>query len=189
MGFVSLSLIEWECNYKSYRLVQLPVLSVLCLHLIAVGIAALVRLRGQKIINFGEGRPAIEIVRVDLELLRTVPGFSAAPLTAVALISEIALRCDLQISGIRVAPQMRLHLQGRGVCRFRLTLFPILFLPQALRLRCCALFRDTRNSYVVSNLPHNTKQRFIWQGFRLPRKTAAGIEAALLIGTGSDFAG
>ncbi len=40
---------------------QLPVLSVLCLHLIAVGIAALVRLRGQKI----EGRPAIEIVRVD----------------------------------------------------------------------------------------------------------------------------
>ena len=44
---------------------QLPVLSVLCLHLIAVGIAALVRLRGQKIINFGEGRPAIEIVRVD----------------------------------------------------------------------------------------------------------------------------
>lgn len=81
MGFVSL--IEWECNYKSYRLVQLPVLSVLCLHLIAVGIAALVRLRGQKIINFGEGRPAIEIVRVDLELLRTVPGFSAAPLTAI----------------------------------------------------------------------------------------------------------
>ena len=56
---------EWECNYKSYRLVQLPVLSVLCLHLIAVGIAALARLRGQKIINFGEGRPAIEIVRVD----------------------------------------------------------------------------------------------------------------------------
>ena len=44
---------------------QLPVLSVLCLHLIAVGIAALVRLYGQKIINFGEGRPAIEIVRVD----------------------------------------------------------------------------------------------------------------------------
>ena len=44
---------------------QLPVLSVLCLHLIAVGIAALVRLRGQKIINYGEGRPAIEIVRVD----------------------------------------------------------------------------------------------------------------------------
>ena len=86
-----------------------------------------------------------------LELLRTVPGFSAAPLTAVALISEIALRCDLQISGIRVAPQTRLHLQGRGVCRFRLTPFPILFLPQALRLRCCALFRDTRNSYVVSN--------------------------------------
>ena len=43
---------------------QLPVLSVLCLHLIAVGIAALVRLRGQKIINFGEGRPAIEVVRV-----------------------------------------------------------------------------------------------------------------------------
>lgn len=42
-------------------MVQLPVLSVLCLHLIAVGIAALVRLRGQKI----EGRPAIEIVRVD----------------------------------------------------------------------------------------------------------------------------
>ena len=29
----------------------------------------------------------------------------------------------------------------------------------------------------------------IWQGFRLPRKTAAGIEAAFLIGTGSDFAG
>ena len=44
---------------------QLAVLSVLCLHLIAVGIAALVRLRGQKIINFGEGRLAIEIVRVD----------------------------------------------------------------------------------------------------------------------------
>ena len=44
---------------------QLPVLSVLCLHLIAVGIAALVRRRGQKIINFGEGRPAIEIVRFD----------------------------------------------------------------------------------------------------------------------------
>ena len=44
---------------------QLQVLSVLCLHLIAVGIAALVRLRGQKIINFGEGRPPIEIVRID----------------------------------------------------------------------------------------------------------------------------
>ena len=40
---------------------QLPVLSVLCLHLIAVSIAALVRLCGQKI----ESRPAIEIVRVD----------------------------------------------------------------------------------------------------------------------------
>ena len=44
---------------------QLPVLSVLCLHLIAVGIAALVRLRGQKIIDFRERRAAIEIIRVD----------------------------------------------------------------------------------------------------------------------------
>ena len=48
---------------------------------------------------------------------------------------------------------------------------------------------SSANKYLIGQIQLRDEQSFIWQGFRLPRKTAAGIEAAFLIGTGSDFAG